>query len=254
MKKGNLFFTVANYGYREFLLNFVTRWRQMQMGDFLVLCLDSNIFSFCKTHGILAQLHHQNISEGFHSWKQQQYRKIVFRKLDLKTNLIRENHANYNYLTYIDTDIWLNKNFLSVLDTVCSANDFDILFQDGEKNDRGETSVLESDGTISRVRDSENFCTGFMVMNMKNHKQLIELLSYQIQDMFDFVGNQPFLNNKIKNFKSLRCISLPKLIAPNTSPPQMELSSDSWFLHYTYLVGETKKDLMMSNGHWIVSC
>lgn len=252
MKKPNLFFTVANFGYREFVLNFFNQWQKLEMGEFRVVCLDEKMFSFCKDHSIKAQLDHQNISESFHFWRTQQYRKIVFKKLDAKKRMIRENHDHYRYITYMDTDVWVLKNFLTELEHICSVNKFDILFQDGEREEEGESSHIDHNDKITPIRACNNFCTGFMVMNMIQWEKIVDFLSYKIEDMFEFVGNQPFLNKKIKSFSDLIAISLPKSTAPNTSNPHVQLSQESWFLHYTYLMGEEKKSLMKSKGHWII--
>jgi len=222
------------------------------MGEFKVLCLDKASFIFCTDHRIPCELTERKVSSKFCLWGDSEYKKIVFYKLDLKRYFIEKYGSKFDFVTYIDTDIWILKNFRFSLDLVTSKNSFDILFQDGEPNHEGETSTLADNGLIKMLRPCNNFCSGFMVMKMESADRITKFLSYSFVDRLRFSGNQRFLNKRIKNSWPICPLSLPKEIAINLSSAVPEISNKSWFVHYNWLVGNLKIDTMKKNGHWLL--
>jgi hypothetical protein len=252
----NIFFSIINNGYKYFALNFYKRWVQLGIKQKLVfVCTDIICYYELKKEGAECILdENKNVSTNFHIWKTNEYKKIVFNKLLLTKKFIENKCDDYPFITYIDTDIWVNFDFTQELEKVLSKNNFDIIFQDGEDyiHSIDECCILENDSKISKIRSCNSYCTGFMVFNSLNKNSIINLLSYEEEDLKNNNGNQVFINEKLKKLTMNVCC-LPKTILPNFSDSFYHKSLEKyWVLHYTYLVGKEKIYYMKKNSHWIL--
>jgi hypothetical protein len=252
----NIFFCIVNNGYKYFALNFHKRWLQLDIEKKLVfICTDEICYEELKKEGAECNLvQNKNLSTSFHGWTTKEYKKIVFNKLFLTKNFIENHHKDYPFITYVDTDMWVNYDFTKDLDVVLCKSNFDIIFQDGEDylENIDDCSVLSSDGSISKVRNCINYCTGFMVFKSREKDKIFNLLSYDKEDIEKNIGNQIYINKKIAELNMNVC-SLPKKIMPNFSTSFYYKNLERyWMLHYTYIVGKEKIYYMNKNSHWII--
>jgi len=251
----NIFFSIINNGYKYFALNFYKRWVQLGIKPKLVfVCTDTVCYEELKREGAECILAESDISTNFHIWKTNEYKKIVFNKLSLTKNFIENECDKYSFITYIDTDMWVNFDFTQELERVLVNNIFDIMFQDGEdyiyRTD--ECFILENDNTISKIRSCDSYCTGLMIFNSLKKNAIMDLLSYDETDLNNNNGNQFFINKKLQKLKMNVCC-FPKTIFPNFSTSFYYKSLGRyWALHYTYLLGKEKIYYMKKNSHWIL--
>jgi hypothetical protein len=253
----NLFFCIINNGYRVFALNFFKRWKELQIQEeLLFVCTDSSCYEFIKKEGANCILYEKHkVSDDFEIWDTDEYKNIVFRKLDITKKIIEEKSANHSFITYIDTDIWINLDFTSKLNNVLKTNQgFDIIFQDGEDylSSSDECCILNDDDTLTKLRECKSYCTGFMVFNNSKKRKILELLSYDEDQARSHSGNQSFINEKLSKL-GIQAYTIPKCIFPNFSTSfYFKELSDYWMLHYTYLVGKEKIYYMKKNKHWLI--
>jgi hypothetical protein len=257
----NIFFAIINNGYKCFAFNFHKRWKQLKIDSKLVfICTDNICYEDLKKEGADCELvENKNLSEKFHQWQTKKYKEIVFNKLDIKKKFIEQESKKYPFVTYIDTDIWVNFNFTKELDKILKnmskkkSDLFDIIFQDGEDYLNGTDECCDLiDGVLVKKKKCDNYCTGFMVFNSKKKEKIIELLSYKQEDIKNYSGNENFINQKITPLK-MNVYTIPKIIFPNFSTSfYYKNLSEYWMLHYTYLLGKEKIYYMNRNSHWIV--
>lgn len=250
----NLYFTITNEGYVLFVVNFLKRLKEINFQeDFLIACTDNESFNFLN-------IYHENVlkfdfelSKNFEKWQTNNYKDIVFSKLDIKKSIIKEFSNQYDNIIFIDTDIWINRNFSNDLNNILENNEYDIIFQDGEDYlyYQDECCFVENK-KLNKKRYCNSFCTGFMVMNCKSTDVVLDLLSHTEEEKQLCNGNQEYINKKLY-FKNLNVLTIPKNIFPNYSIRSFyKKNKDYWMLHYTYLEGKKKIDEMKKNNHWLI--
>lgn len=251
----NLYFTVTNQGYVPFVINFLKRLKEINFKeDFLIVCTDGASFNVLNDYHDSVCRFDSDLSNNFEKWETEKYKDIVFAKLDIKKLIIQEFSKEYDNVIFIDTDIWINRNFSDELNKILENNEYDIIFQDGEdyRFDKDECCVAENNKLIKK-RYCHSYCTGFMVMNCKSADKLLNFLSYTEEEKRICNGNQEYMNRKLY-FKNLDVLTIPKNIFPNYSMCSFyRKNKDHWMLHYTYLKGQEKIDEMKKNKHWLLS-
>lgn len=251
----NLYFTIINQGYVIFAKNFLKRLNQIKSDEqFLIVCTDVSSFNEIKKIHNNVQLHDLPLSEQLEKWQTQKYKDIVFAKLDIKISVIEQFRNLYDNIIFIDTDIWINKNFKKNLEDILSNNNYDIIFQDGEDYlyDKQECCEFRHNKIIKN-KYCNSYCTGFMIMNTKYSKKISNFLKYSECDKQSCNGNQQYINEKLYLDQSLNVAVLPKKIAPNMSQHNFyKQCEDYWFLHYTYMNAQQKIQYMKINGHWLI--
>jgi len=250
----NLIFTIVNSGYKFFALNFLKRWKQLNISDeILFVCTDQEVFNFLRKYNARCVLNEQGISKNLEVWYTSSYRNIAFKKLDLTKDILLKYRNDYEYITYIDTDIWMNVNFLDNINVILKNNDFDIIFQDGEDYLRNSDESCELiNNTLIQKRPCINYCTGFMCFNTKKLNSIINLFNYTNEDVIKHTGNQIFMNKKLQIIPNIKKFVLPKVKFLNFSTTRFESIPDYWALHYNFLIGYSKIYYMKKYKHWLL--
>jgi len=250
----NLFFTIINSGYKFFALNFIKRWQELCIkSDLIFVCTDEEVFNFLNKYNVKCILKTQFISKNLEEWSTRPYKEIVFKKLDITKEILLEYKNQYQYITYIDTDIWININFTEELNKILINNTFDIIFQDDEDYIKHiDESCLLIDNKIIEQRICRNYCTGFMCFNTKNLDYIFNLFEYTEKDLLDFDGNQRFINIKLKIMPHIKKFVLPKVKLLNFSSTFFKFVPDYWALHYNYVTSLDKIYYMKKHNHWLL--
>jgi hypothetical protein len=250
----NLFFTIVNSGYKFFALNFMKRWEQLYIeNDLIFVCTDEEVFHFLKKYNAKCILKLEFISKNFQEWDTESYKELVFKKLDITNEILLQHQNQYQYITYIDTDIWININFMAKFNKILINNTFDIIFQDGEDYlNNIEESCSLIDNQLVEEKICNNYCTGFMCFNTKNLDYISNLLKYTEQDFLSFYGNQKFINYKLRTMPHIKKLVLPKIKLLNFSSLYFKFIPDYWALHYNYLIGLDKIYYMKKYNHWLL--
>jgi hypothetical protein len=264
-------FTITNLGYTDFVQNFAERLKDIKMFEkFVVVCTDAASFKTLeKNKYIHCAYYPSKITENLVEWKTNQYKEVVFNKLDITRAMLKSaQKKNIASVLYIDTDIWIYRNFEEELQKVAATflPKFDFIMQDGENYteqkiapksislSKGKVILNGVDKAKKPRRDCSRLCTGFMLIKPSN--RTIDALDYKKIKEVDWkkcVGNQPYLNEVIKK-KKLKAIVLDRNLVPNGSlflKGNTFQPKDPWALHYTYMLGEEKIQKMQEEDHWI---
>ena len=236
--------TYANYGYRHFVQNFITRMKQLNLSwNFHLVCIDEESFQFFKDE-TSSELFNLNLSKNFHEWDEKDYRLIAFSKMDVLLHVLEKN-PDQQYILYLDTDIWINKDPLPYLKDIIQQNpEVDLIMQ----ND---------DPDRNKINECSNFCTGFMIL--KNNQVVKEMLCYRKhflevfghKNFTDISGDQWYINHYMAKYRGVKIKLLERHLFPNGVFVNF-IPSEYLILHYNYLIGDAKREKMVRNGHWLL--
>jgi len=259
----NLYFIITNYGYLDIVKNFLQRCIELDsilLNSLVIVCLDKTSYNALGKYTkygciLLVDECDDSITDKFLEWQSTDYKTLVFYKLNIKTKILKMFHNIYDNIIYIDTDIWINNNFITLLNTYLANSDYDVIFQDGEDyllNHDECTEIIDSKLVYKHYCYS--YCTGFMIMNTKNYQKIIDdLFTYNHKDMSENSGNQSFINKQLLS-SDLKILTLPKSVFPNLSVDYLyKQNKNYWMLHYTYVTGKNKISNMKINNHWLLS-
>lgn len=238
-----LTWTLTTNGYKFYTFN-LYKWlteRAKVPWKLMIVCGDKESYSFFKREGIscislegVKESHQTNISsfgtDSFKVWNR------------IKLDLLRWIVMNANTLgvkksMYIDGDIIIQKDpWVYIPDTT------DVLFQ----CDCGKADELHTDSKCNSP------CSGFIV-----HNHTIDLSKLYVFDKImwkdSLEQDQPYIQTRLKVL-NIPFNTLDRKLYGNGIIQKSGLwKTDDWvLLHYNYRVGDTKKQAMKANNHWLV--
>jgi hypothetical protein len=109
--------TIGNYGFREFILNWILSLKKCHLNKFVVFSYDQSLVDYLTEKGyrdnvilVSSKWLNYNLTTNFSAWGQDAYKLIAESKTVILNNLLMR---NYSVIT-CDTDVvWLNKHILS---------------------------------------------------------------------------------------------------------------------------------------------
>ena len=249
-----IWITMINYGYINYTKNFLKSMEIANVNFKLIIycidyekiieelkdfsdrnyvCIDANIFlkkSF-------------NVSSGFKTWADIEYKKIVFCKLDaIKYTLI--NNKDYNLVGYIDTDIIVLSDPTKVILEYANKNQNIIVFGQCDEVVR-----------CSNIFNCSNLCSGVIVFRNVNNIEL--LFEYSIEDIPKYGGDQDFLISKYRQY-NIKFMTIEKNIFLNGTFPgiksnnQVQLPSSASLVHFNWMIGIQKEKYMKIQKLWFI--
>ena len=224
---GLIVMTYINCGYFDYLHNFITNMRMLNIPwKLCVVCIDAESVQLCKNHTIDCVHLQLNKSLEFAKWNTANFLDITYAKLDVITHVLQ--FKNVKKIIYVDTDIWIYKDFVPYLKPLPYM------------------LYMQSDCHKVNEYDS-NACTGFMYISNNVHTRT--LFHYHNEPKHS--SDQHYVNQKMKQLK-IPCIQLDRSLFPNGIyinhvPPNALL------LHYNYIVGDEKRNCMKANKHWLLN-
>lgn len=258
----NLYFTITNNGYTDIVINFINRCVDLKIffNDFLIVCTDEQSAATLNKYESLGikilpiyQILDNTISTEFVAWATANYKHLVFFKLKIKEYILKKFYQNYNNIIYLDTDMWINWNFIDEMNNILRNSEYDVIFQDGEDylQNTDDCCIIQDGCRLVHKTLCNSYCTGFMVMNTKQTQKIItDLLSYDQSNFMSYAGNQEFINERLY-YSDLRAMCFPKRLIPNLSNHNFFRSYQHyWMLHYTYIRGKDKISYMKKYNHW----
>jgi Nucleotide-diphospho-sugar transferase len=257
-RTGILPFTITNLGYVEFVKSFAERAKKLGMfKKMVVVCTDEASFKLLEKNTYLHCAYYPStLTKDLTEWKTEEYKKLVFNKLDITREVVKTAlKKRVEHVLYIDTDIWLYKDFTKDLLKITKiASTADYIMQDGENytEKKNPPKFVNTEGIVPG-RNCTRLCTGFMII--KPSERTIQSLDYKKTkevDWKNFVGNQPYLNEVIEK-KKLKAIAIDRNLTPNGSIFLDGVDfepKNPWLIHYTYMLGSDKVKKMKADGHW----
>lgn len=243
IKDDFLIWTMTTNGYKYITYNLVESLKKAKVPwKLMILCVDKESHNFFQTMNVSSvyykiPLKHMIGTQPsqFGSETFMEFNKI---KLDLMEKIRNEVPSNVKYITYIDGDIIVFKDFMPYIKEQFDACNSILLFQNDDLYKVENTRANGCTGFFSlRVYPLEN--SPFLVDNMSKWKEIRE--------------DQVWVNNKIVEYK-IPFSYLNRDLFPNG----VYLKEDRWkkvepyLIHYNHLVGNTKISMMKKNKHWFL--
>jgi hypothetical protein len=232
--------TICNHGYRDFTWN-LSLTCQKQNIPLTIYTTDQDATRFLLNQGISSkrlpgsgQGQTKNLSQIFTSG----FSTMCKAKLDMICQRIKDSTADY--LVYMDGDIVVLKNFID--DIKSKLNETPLLFQCDEKDLSG-----------CLAKPCPNACTGFIAMNLMNHRQeLLAIFSVE-NELWKRVNglDQDFVNHRLKDSK-ISWNTLPRHLYPNGVYFARNAfdKENAFIIHFNYTIGQQKRGRMIKSGYW----
>ena len=225
------FFTFTNKGYVDYTKNLLLSNKLNNSGaDIKVYCLDESSFNiFSETHENVELFKKEDFADKYFSQADENFGNLMLVKFEL---IYRELLQNENTI-YVDGDIVFKKNFLNYLKNY--SKDADIIFQ----NDLRPSKP-----------NREWVCAGFMfIKSNETTKEFFKPTKKLIRKFTKYkTHDQSYIN---KNRKKFKYSILPLDDFPNGAHfYEYSKSLDPYIIHFNYVRGDEKLNLMKKHGEW----
>uniref|UniRef100_A0A6C0D7W7 Nucleotide-diphospho-sugar transferase domain-containing protein n=1 Tax=viral metagenome TaxID=1070528 RepID=A0A6C0D7W7_9ZZZZ len=240
IKDDFLVWTMTSNGYKYLTLNLYESLKKANVPwKLMIVCADRESHNFFMSMNITAVLYKPSISipvgtspSQFGSNTFMTFNKI---KLDLLEKLRVEAPESVKYITYMDGDIVVFKDFMPCIKSQMSETNTTILFQ--------------NDNLYGEPTTKMNGCTGFFCF-----KRDFEKSPFNVNDMNlwkELREDQVWVNKKVLEY-TIPFDYLERNLFPNGVylTEQRWKKSEPYLIHYNHLVGNTKISMMKKNKHW----
>ncbi len=233
---------ITNKGFLNFTHNFIQNVKNLELKyNIIIACLDEecyeNLISLKLDSNFELIKYFDETLKDFKSWGTLDYKKLVFKKLDIYYDIL--NIYPNKDIIYIDLDIYLFSDPIpQLINYIENKPNYDIYFQCDEENKQCVKCKA---------------CSGFMyIKNNENTKKIFNWKSIcSEEEAYNFTGNQQYLYkymDKIVNWTTLSRNLYPNGIFVEDIP------KDALILHYNFIEGEGEKMIkMFKNGHWLIN-
>jgi hypothetical protein len=225
------FFTFTNKGYVDYTKNLLLSNKlNNSEADIKVYCLDDSSFNiFSEIHKNVELFKKEDFADKYFSQADENFGNLMLVKFEL---IYRELLQNENTI-YVDGDIVFKKNFLNYLKNY--SKDSDIIFQ----NDLRPSKP-----------NREWVCAGFMyIKSNETTKEFFKPTKKLIRKFTKYkTHDQSYIN---KNRKKFKYTILPLDDFPNGAHfYEYSKSLDPYIIHFNYVRGDEKLNLMKKHGEW----
>ena len=248
-----LWITLANKGYIEFTNNFLKsiEIRNIQFNNFVIFCADQDTFNEFKDRCCCIRVDevlNKHISSDLSQWQDNNYKQIVFTKLDVFLYTLKNTYAlGIQHVGYIDMDLVLFSDpTIIMLEHILKYPETSIFCQ----CDQNPGDIPNRMYTCTNVTQCPQICRGMIVV--KNNPDLYLLFYYTDSDVKKLLGDQEFLLAKIYEHNiSYRTIDR-YVFANGCYPyfPAKYVTPDTCAIHFNYLLNNQKKQFMESVDMW----
>lgn len=225
------FFTFTNKGYVDYTKNLLLSNKlNNSEADIKVYCLDDSSFNiFSEIHKNVELFKKEDFADKYFTQADENFGNLMLVKFEL---IYRELLKNENTI-YVDGDIVFKKNFLNYLKNY--SKDSDIIFQ----NDLRPSKP-----------NREWVCAGFMyIKSNETTKEFFKPTKKLIRKFTKYkTHDQSYIN---KNRKKFKYTILPLDDFPNGAHfYEYSKSLDPYIIHFNYVRGDEKLNLMKKHGEW----
>jgi len=243
IKDDFLVWTMTTNGYKYLTLNLYESLQKSKISwKLMIVCVDRESYRFFTSMNIqtvfykpINQIPIGVTPSQFGSDTFMTFNKI---KLDLIEKIRLEAPSSVKYITYMDGDIIVFKDFMPYIKEKFSVSDSIILFQNDSMNEGVTTKSTVCSGFFC-IKRSFLIQSPFYIDDNSLWKQLRE--------------DQVWINKKLVDY------SVPfEYLEQSLFPNGMYLKEERWkksepyLIHYNHLVGNTKISMMKRNKHWLI--
>ena len=239
---GIVWCTMINEGYIRFTQNFLIALEKNSIPmKLLIFCLDMKSYNtFIDGKNCVAIKYFQNNSNRLTIFRTNDYKQIVFRKLDV----MRIMHSACNTFGYIDTDIY------PISDPTPIFMDYMTRFPDVTVVSQCDEDTV----TCSNPNHCPHLCSGIIVFR----KSVPEIIfNYTQQDVQRYKGDQNYLLIAIDEI-GMKRMTLPKDVLLNGSFSSIHklikcpMPSSAVAVHFNWLLGHQKEPAMKAQDMWLL--
>ena len=226
MKLG--FITLTNLGYLDYTKNCIKSLENIGVEGLKVYCIDNESFQKLDYDRKLKidNPEDEQISDFYEFRTGEEWAKIMFQKF----RIIHRELLKNDFVLFTDGDIiFRDKRFIQ--DLINRIDDYDVLFQNDKQNDS----------------DDGELCAGFQfIKSNKKTRDFYNPANITLEKMGEC--DQPYINaNKNKlNYDKLPLRRYPNGLYYRTN------KNYSYMIHYNYLVGHSKKEMMIKDKNWFL--
>lgn len=224
------FITLTNYGYLDYTKNLIKSLEKLNVEGLKVYCLDNKSFNELDyPDKFKIENTEEEEIEDFYTFRSgNEWSLIMYNKF----RIIHKELLNNDFVLFCDGDIiFRDRRFMR--DLLNRIDDHDLLIQSDKQDDS----------------DDSELCAGFQFIKSNNKtKEFYKPSNEKMNEILHLKCDQPFIN-KHKNKLDYERLPLKKY--PNGLYFQTH-KNYSYMIHYNYLIGHTKKDMMIQDNHWFI--
>ncbi len=231
--KNITFFTFTNDGYTHYTQNLLESINKNNIDiNLKIYTLDENSFTFFKNkHENVVLFEKNNFSNSLLKQSDKEFGNLM----TVKFEIIHQELLKENPIVYIDGDITIKKNISEYLYNF--SKESDIIFQ----NDLRPSKP-----------DLINVCAGFMYIKPNQKTRDFFKTDKKLQRKFNRykTHDQTYIN---KNKNKFKYKMLPLEDFPNGAHYYKHNKDlDPYLIHFNYVIGEKKQELMVKYGEWYI--
>ncbi len=237
---GTIVFTITSNGYKDFTHNLWTNIRQRQFPWSLrILCLDSASYEYFSNIGATDLVYFSSSTGAAQQrpaiFGSSAFKQLVAKKISALNDLSRQCRR----LIYLDSDIYLYKDPIPRLLELLGENPLWFQCDEGAVGECGG-------GGRNRC---PNACTGLIAIDCERVRTA-ELFELERSTWLQAQTDQDYLNERMRKL-SIEFKTLPRTEFPN-GVWRRSLPADAYLLHFNYLLGNVKQQVMREAGAWIL--
>ena len=224
------FITLTNNGYLDYTRNCIKSLEKIGVEGLKVYCIDDECFNKLDYPNKfkIDNPKEEQISE-FHKFRSGiEWTKIVFQKFKIIYKELKEN----DYVLFTDGDIVFKEKRI-IEDLLNRIGDYDLLAQNDRFDDYND----------------EQLCTGFMLV--RSCEKTINFFDPNIIKLEGIRGCDQIYVNFYKN--KLKYKKLPLNKYPNGKYFRDNNNYNPYIIHYNFLVGHSKKEMMIKDKNWYIN-
>lgn len=250
LNKDLIWITFINYGYIDYTNNFLKSMKKNNINfKLIVFCNDDKTYNELVTNPqcicMKTDFLKTQFPPGMTSWGQQDYKRLVFAKLDVILYTLKETYdMGVKSVGYIDTDIFLFSDPTPIMLDAMTTYKETLVFSQCD-----ETGL-----SCSNPVKCSNICSGVIVF--RNIPELYSLFDYKKEDIDLYSGDQQYLT-VIFEKNNIARRTIPRKQMPNgayfsSMRRPIKIEPDVCLLHFNYMIGHQKRDCMRIQGLWLL--
>ena len=225
------YITLTNAGYVDYTLNCLKSLELLGQNRLLeVYCIDQVAIDKLTDYPLkyLLDVPDEEIETEMQSFRTGNWNKVVFQKFRAIHKALLEN----DYVYFTDGDIvYKSDRFIRDLKNRMEDEDLDLLIQNDKQHDD----------------DNSELCSG--VMYIRSNEKTKHFFNPQFIDVDLIKCDQIYVNNMKDN---LNYELLPLRKYPNGLYYHQKQPNNPFLIHYNYLIGNDKREMMLKDGNWMV--
>lgn len=245
-----IIFTITSDGYKEYTWNLWKHMNALKL-NLTILCLDRESHDFFRRIALIPSTLYLMDGSAVQHKSPTQFGSSAFKRMNkMKVKALREysQKENIDILVYLDSDIVVFHDFTSYITNLLNEEKY-LWFQCDDKNE------LEPFTCLLNTCPCPNPCSGVicMYLNDKTRPELNKLFSIDNELWKSDTMDQDYIQANMAKL-GIKYNSLSRELFPNGTLLKGDLFKrhDPYLIHFNYIVGSTKKQMIKSKNYWLL--